>query len=105
MDDPKNGIFIVGYQVPGSPGRVLLDEGKLQVNGETYKVKSQISYFDFSSHSGSDELFEMISKIPGNPNVIIVHGEEEACTYMEQKVREELGLNTLVPNSGDVLEL
>ncbi|MHA1836034.1 MAG: MBL fold metallo-hydrolase, partial [Candidatus Odinarchaeia archaeon] len=90
--DPKNAIFIVGYQVPGSPGRVLLEQNKLLLNGGAYEVSSQVEYFDFSSHCGSEELIRLIKNIPGNPKVITIHGEEESCAFLAERVKNELGL-------------
>jgi putative mRNA 3-end processing factor len=104
-DNPKNSIFLVGYQVPGSPGRMLLDENKLKLNGGSYKVNSKIDYFDFSSHSGSKDLLKMIEKLPGNPTVITVHGEPEACQELADRVKNEIGLKTFTPNAGDSIDI
>ena len=44
--DPKNGISIVSYQIPGTPGRRLLDQGKMFLDGKIVNVRAQIKKFD-----------------------------------------------------------
>ncbi|WEU39688.1 MAG: MBL fold metallo-hydrolase [Candidatus Odinarchaeum yellowstonii] len=104
-NDEKHGIFIVGYQLPGTPGRVLLDTGKLPVNGGVLDVQAQVKYFDFSAHAGSQELIEFIKSVPGNPTIIPVHGEPESVKYLADYASRELGLNTILPVSGETVEI
>ncbi|NIQ05604.1 MAG: MBL fold metallo-hydrolase, partial [Candidatus Korarchaeota archaeon] len=51
-----NGVFLVSYQIPGTPGRQLLDRGICPINGKMKKIKAKVGHFDFSSHSGASEL-------------------------------------------------
>ncbi len=104
-DDERHGIFIVGYQLPGTPGRVLLETGKLPVNGGLLDVQAQVKYFDFSAHAGRQELMEFIKSIRGSPTIIPIHGEPESCKYLAEYASKELGLNTLLPAAGDVIEI
>ncbi|GAG97168.1 unnamed protein product, partial [marine sediment metagenome] len=60
LGDPLSAIYLVGYQVEGTPGRNLLDEGIFELK-ESRKNKPNFDlrivaqcdydYFDFSSHS------------------------------------------------------
>ncbi len=97
----RNAIAIVSFQVPGTPGRTLLDKGLTLVNGKPRKVKAEIRRFDFSSHSGRKELFEMFSHIKGKPKVLTIHGEEESCLTFAQEIREKFGFNTYAPTVGE----
>lgn len=101
----KNGIFMVGYQLPGTPGKMLLESRKLPLNGGLLNVNSQVKYFDFSSHCGREELIELIKRVPGDPVIIPVHGEAEACKYLSNYVNRELGLKSVLPKNGDAIEL
>jgi len=98
----KNGVFLVGYQIPGTPGRELLDEGKCVIDGKVQKVKAQVKRFDFSSHSGANELKDAIKDLKGNPVVYVVHGEEENCEMFAKWIKTEAGLEAVAPKAGEV---
>jgi putative mRNA 3-end processing factor len=96
----KNGVFLVGYQIPGTPGRELLDEGKCVIDGKVQKVKAQVKRFDFSSHSGANELKDAVKDLKGNPTVYVVHGEEENCEMFAEWIKTEVGLEAVAPKTG-----
>jgi putative mRNA 3-end processing factor len=58
--DPRNAIFLTGYQVATSNGRRLIDTGSLEVAGVVEKVACEVRFFDFSAHAGHDELVKFI---------------------------------------------
>jgi putative mRNA 3-end processing factor len=97
----KNGVFLVGYQIPGTPGRELLDEGKCVIDGKVQKVKAQVKRFDFSSHSGANELKDAVKDLKGNPTVYVVHGEEENCEMFAEWIKTEVGLEAVAPKTGE----
>ncbi len=97
----KNGVFFVGYQIPGTPGRELLDEGKCVIDGKVQKVKAQVKRFDFSSHSGANELRDAVKDLKGNPTVYVVHGEEENCEMFAEWIKTEVGLEAVAPKTGE----
>jgi putative mRNA 3-end processing factor len=97
----KNGVFLVGYQIPGTPGRELLDEGKCVIDGKVQNVKAQVKRFDFSSHSGANELKDAVKDLKGNPTVYVVHGEEENCEMFAEWIKTEVGLEAVAPKTGE----
>jgi putative mRNA 3-end processing factor len=97
----KNGVFLVGYQIPGTPGRELVDTGKCIIDGKVQNVKAQVKRFDFSSHSGAKELKDTIKDLEGNPTVYVVHGEEESCETFAEWIKTKVGLKAIVPNVGE----
>jgi putative mRNA 3-end processing factor len=98
---PNNAIFLVGYQIPGTPGRELLDKGHCVIDGKMRKVKAKIGFFDFSSHSGAKELKETVKSLKGEPKVYVVHGAEGNCSRFAKWVKEEVGLEAKAPKSGE----
>jgi putative mRNA 3-end processing factor len=90
----KNGVFLVGYQIPGTPGRELLDSGKCIIDGKVQNVKAQVKRFDFSSHSGANELKASVKDLKGNPTVYVVHGEEANCEMFAEWIKTEVGLKS-----------
>ena len=97
----KNAVFLVGYQIPGTPGRELLDEGKCVIDGKLQKVKAKVKHFDFSSHSGANDLKETVKSLEGNPVVYVVHGEEQNCEMFAEWIKTEVGLEAIAPKTGD----
>ncbi len=49
--DANSSIFLTGYQVEGSNGRRLLEEGTLDVDGTLIKPVCEVMKFDFSAHA------------------------------------------------------
>jgi putative mRNA 3-end processing factor len=98
----QNAVFLVSYQIPGTPGYELLENGKCIIDGKLRKVKAQVERFDFSSHSGASELKKTVEELEGNPKVYVVHGAEGNCENFARWIREETGFEAVSPNSGDV---
>jgi len=101
----KNGIAIVSFQVPGTPGRTLLDRGLTLINGKPVKVKAEVRRFDFSSHSGKKELHSDLKSIKGNPKFMTVHGEEESCLQLARDLHDEMGAEAFAPKVGETFEV
>jgi putative mRNA 3-end processing factor len=98
--DERNGISIVAFQVPGSPGRTLLDRGMTLINGKLAPVRAEVKRFDFSGHSGRKELFEMLSRVKGNPKVYTVHGDGNSCDAFAKEITNTFGFEASAPDLG-----
>ncbi len=73
-DDPKSAILLTGYQVEGTNGRMLMDTGSIDLDGDIEKVNCEVVHFDFSAHAGHSELLEF-AKRTGAEDVVLVHGD------------------------------
>jgi putative mRNA 3-end processing factor len=89
--DEKNGIGIVSFQVPGTPGRTLIDKGMTIYRGKPTKVRAEVKRFDFSSHSGRSTLLSDLKGVGGSPKFLTVHGEEESCLALAQELHDGFG--------------
>ena len=87
----KNGIALVSYQGEGTPGKKLLDTGKVQTRGKDLNVKAEVKQFQFSGHADRDSLFEMIKNLKGNPKIMTVHGDDTSCTRFAEEIHEKFG--------------
>ena len=103
--DSKNGIALVSYQGEGTPGRKLLETGKVSSQGREMKVEAEVRQFEFSGHSDRKELFELIKRIKGNPKVLTVHGDDESCTKFAQEIKEEFGLDAHSPETNEIISV
>ncbi len=98
----RNGVFLVSFQIPGTPGRELLDKGRCLIDGKMRRIKARVEHFDFSSHCGASELQETIKQMEGNPTVYVMHGAEGNPQRFAKWVKEETGLKAVAPKAGDV---
>jgi len=94
-------LILNGYQIEGTPGRILLETGRIQIPGLDVKPKMRVEFMDFSQHCGRDNLISFMEKL--NPEtIILVHGDRN------HEFREELaekGWKVFSPKNGDKLEL
>jgi len=101
----NNAVFLVSYQIPGTPGRELLEKGVCVIDGKMRKVKAKVEHFDFSSHCGAKELKEAVKKISGKAKVYVIHGAEGNCELLAKWVEKEAGLDAAAPKPGDIFEV
>ena len=101
----SNAIFLVSYQIPGTPGRELLEKGICTIDGKIRKIKARYQHFDFSSHCGASQLKEALRRLGGKPKVFVVHGAEGNCELLAEWARSELGLDACAPKTGEVFEV
>ncbi|KAF6242341.1 MBL fold metallo-hydrolase [Nitrosopumilus sp. b1] len=101
--DNKNGIALVSYQGEGTPGRKLLETGKVSTRGKDLKVEAQVKQFEFSGHSDRSELFEMLKQIKGNPKVLTVHGDNQSCIKFAEEIHEKFGFEAHAPTFDEII--
>ena len=103
--DSKNGIALVSYQGEGTPGKKLLDTGKVATRGKELRVAAEVKQFEFSGHADRNELFEVVKKIKGSPKVLTVHGDTESCKKFAQEIHEKFGLEAHAPDVNEVISI
>jgi putative mRNA 3-end processing factor len=101
----NNAIFLVSYQIPGTPGKELLEKGICTIDGKLRKVKAQYRHFDFSSHCGASQLKEALRRLGGKPKVFVVHGAEGNCELLASWAKTELGLDAVAPRTGETYQV
>jgi putative mRNA 3-end processing factor len=101
----NNGIALVSYQGEGTPGKKLLDTGKVSTRGKDLRVAAEVKQFEFSGHADRNELFEIIEKIKGNPKVLTVHGDSESCKKFAQEIHEKFGFDTHAPDVNEIITI
>jgi len=70
----KASLILTGWQIEGTPGRILLESGKFIYGNLDLEVKMNVKRFDFSAHAGRKQLFDFVKKL--NPErVFCIHGD------------------------------
>ncbi|HUR46420.1 MAG TPA: MBL fold metallo-hydrolase [Candidatus Saccharimonadales bacterium] len=105
---PETVVLIVGYQAPGSLGR-LLAEGATEVHmfGETIPVRAKThSLGGFSAHAGQTDLLEWFNCLaPKHPRVVLTHGEDRGRLPLAELIEKRFGIKPILPLLGDVVEI
>lgn len=97
---PESHVVIVGYQVHGSLGRLLVEgEKRVSIHGEKIAVKGKVHTLGgFSAHAGQTDLLQWFAAIaPSQPRVILTHGEDNARRTLARRIQEAHRLKALLP--------
>jgi putative mRNA 3-end processing factor len=98
-NDPKSGIFLTGYQVEGTNGRMLVETGMIDLHGAKVKVNCEVSFFDFSAHADHDNLLDFIDGCDPE-RVVLMHGDNR-----EELAKDIEGREVLMPMEGEWVEI
>jgi len=104
--DSRNMIYLTGYQVKGTRGRMLLD-GIREIpmpDGTTINIRAKIGFADFSAHADQPNLINFISKLRSVKEVILVHGEPDKMIQLRQKLAKRK-IPTYIPELGETIYL
>jgi len=86
-DDPRSAILLTGYQVEGSNGRRLVEEGVVELGGADVKIRCEWQKFDFSAHAGHDELVRFVDECDPQ-RVVLMHGDNRQALAEALEGRE-----------------
>jgi metallo-beta-lactamase family protein len=105
---PETSVLIVGYQARGSLGRMLIDGAKqVSIFGEKIAVKASIHTMGgFSAHAGQTDLLAWVDAVAtSKPVMVLTHGEDPQRQTLDQCIRKQYRLKTLLPMQGDIIEV
>ncbi len=102
---PDCSVMFVGFQAPGSFGRLLTDGAKMvKIMGERITVKAKIYNLQgFSAHADKTEILEWLHGLHHKPQAIfVVHGEPDVSDHFSKEISKQMGVATYVPQYGDI---
>lgn len=101
-------LLFVGYQARGTLGRRIIEGAKkVTILGETLQVNAKIhTVGGLSAHADSDEMISWLRFYKQNdPDVFIVHGDPDVSVKFGERIRQDIGLNTHIPDWHDTADL
>jgi putative mRNA 3-end processing factor len=125
----KNAVFLVSYQIKGTPGQLLLDDHRFYEEERDFRgsngsrnhgqdstprelpVRARVERFDFSSHSDGPELVSFLKSLKFNPDnpdpkVFCIHGDVDNCEYLAKSITEQIdGVSAIVPKMNEEFAL
>jgi len=108
LGDKQNTLLLIGYQSVGTIGRSISDGvKKVKILGEEINIKAKIEKISgYSGHKDSDHLVDFVSNTANTlKKVFVVMGEPKSSLFLAQKLKDNLGVNTQTPETGDVVYL
>lgn len=106
--NPKNTILLAGYQGVGTRGRALKEGQKeLKLYGKYYQIDAEVQYIDsMSGHADQSEMISWLRNFKEKPaKLFLVHGEPQAQNIFRVKIKDELGIEAIIPQINDEFEL
>jgi len=107
IEDPKNTLLLVGYQVRGTLGYWLEHKEKIiRLLGVQIKVNSKIESIDgFSAHADYNELISWLNNFSPKPKkIFIVHGDDSQSLAFSTRINK-MKFTSIVPSIGDKIKL
>ena len=117
LNDPSSAVFLVGYQVEGTPGRKLIDEKIFEFkerNSRNYrtrdifiKAKCNVDYYDFSSHADKIHLHRYIDDLKFQNDskfIFCMHGDTKSTTSFAYDLSDK-GFNSVAPEIGETYKI
>ncbi|MDP3799961.1 MAG: MBL fold metallo-hydrolase [bacterium] len=107
LSDPKSVLLMIGYQTHGTLGRRLLDGAQeIKMFGEVVPVRAEVKAIGgYSAHADQIGLLKWVSAIKGVKKVFVVQGEEGPATTLAGKIKNDLGIEAIVPHADQMIEL
>ena len=101
--DGKNSILIVGYQAKGTLGRRIFEgDREVKIYGKKVIVNAQVKTIgSYSAHADMPQILNWIGLIKGVKMIFLVHGETDQQLTLSSKVRGQLGIPVVIPQSGE----
>lgn len=106
--DQKSTILFIGYQAPGSLGRIVQDGADVaNIFGERIPVRCHRESIDgYSAHPDKDGLHLFVEERAEKlKKVFAVHGEPKSLLALTQHIRDYLGIEAYAPKYGETVDL
>jgi metallo-beta-lactamase family protein len=103
LPNPNAIILFVGYQAPGTLGRQIQEGAKkVTIHNVQVKVNARVETIGgFSAHKDSDHLVEFVSSTKDTlKKAFVTMGEPQSSIFLAQRLHDELGVESVVPERG-----
>jgi metallo-beta-lactamase family protein len=110
LPDATTTLLIVGYQAPGSPGRMLQDGSpNVRIDGKDVRVRGTVDTLAaWSAHADRDGLLKFAESCLETKRTKIIFvglGEPSAARFLAQRIHDYLGMKAVVPIKGEKWEI
>jgi metallo-beta-lactamase family protein len=108
LPDRKHTVLFVGYQAPGTRGRVMLDGAPyLKIHGAEVPVAAQVAIIhSMSAHADQAEILRWLGYFRHPPRrTYLVHGEPAALEALRAAIVQKLRWDVYIPDHQERVQL
>lgn len=108
LPDGNNTMLLIGYQSPGTLGRLIEDGAKeVRIMGEDVPVRARIRKISgYSGHKDADALMGFVQDLSASAKkIFVVMGEPKSSMFLAQRIRDYLGLEAYAPEGDTSVDL
>lgn len=108
LADPNSTLLLIGFQLPGSSGQQIQNGAKtVTIHGQPVEVRATVKVISgYSAHADQKQLKNFVAQIRKPiKKVFVTQGEERASQTLATIIRDELGIQSVVPNYGETFQL
>ncbi len=97
-EDENSTVTLTGYQVEGTEGRKLLEEGKMEIEGEETWIMMKVNQLNFSAHASRSGILGLIKELKPE-SVVVVHGENS--NMFANELEDKMSIPAFSPEIGE----
>ena len=93
LQNPNNMVMFVGYQMPGTLGRKILqsEQNQIIIDNIEVDVQAEIKMIQgFSAHADQKDLIAFVKKFEHIFCIYLIHGDEDKKVVFKKKMDKEL---------------
>jgi len=108
LPDSNSTLLLIGFQSAGSLGRRIQEGAKwVKILGNDIPVKAKVVRIKgYSAHPDTNWLLAFVKRNSSQlKKIFVAQGEMKSALFIAQRIRDHLGVNTVVPKQGDSFEL
>ena len=103
----KNAVIFVGYQVPGTLGRQMIDGARwVKIYREEILVRASIHTVNgFSAHADQSAIIKWVSQMKDLNRIFLIHGEADKQVILRSVLENMLEQKVHIVEPGEVIYL
>ena len=108
INNSKNNILFMGFQVPGTLGHKIT-HGAFDFNyyNKNIPIKAVVDQIDgFSAHADQTALLKWVKSFKNKPgNILLTHGDKDVITDFSRIIQERLDIKTKIMKNRETIVL
>jgi metallo-beta-lactamase family protein len=108
IEDPHNTVLVTGFMAEHTLGRKLIDKlPEVPIFGELLRLRAEVAKLnELSGHADQHELLAWLKPMAkGLKKIFVVHGEPAQSAALAVVIKQQFGLECVIPERGETVEL